>query len=181
MAEESLVIWHVNMQGLSTVAKGINELAARIRLANQTPDVICLTETHLGKATEELSLEGYSVVSRRDRDADAERGGVLVFALESIKERTVELEVAKAAERIWVVLHTNHGPYLLGIWYRPGCGDGRGEVTSILSLKEEVTRLRQEAVGTIVCGDMNVHQKKWLKFSSGGNTTEGETLQTTCE
>ena len=28
---------------------------------------------------------------------------------------------------------------------------------------------------------MNVHQKKWQKFSSGGNTIEGETLQTTCE
>ena len=105
MADESLVIWHVNMQGLSTIAKGINELAARIRLASPTPDVICVTETHLGKATEELSLEAYSVVSRRDRDAEAERGGVLVFALETIKERTVELEIAKAAERIWVVLH----------------------------------------------------------------------------
>ena len=54
-------------------------------------------------------------------------------------------------------------------------------MTSILSFKEEATRLRQEAVGTIVCGDMNVHQKKWLKFSSGGNTTEGEALQSTCE
>ena len=110
------------MQGLMTLTKCIHELGARIRLASPPPDIVCVTETHLSKTTEELQLEGYAVVSRSDRGGEAERGGMLVFAAEKISERVVELEISKDAERVWVVLHTSYGPYLLGTWYRPGCG-----------------------------------------------------------
>ena len=35
-------------------------------------------------------------------------------------------------------------------------------------------------MGTLIIGDLNVHQRKWLRFSSEGNTVEGTLLQTTC-
>ena len=56
--------------------------------------------------------------------------------------------------------HTNDGPFLLGCWYRP---PKRGNLDGIAELKEEVERLRVDAVGVFVIGDINVHSKILLK------------------
>ena len=34
-------------------------------------------------------------------------------------------------------------------------------------------------LGTIILGDLNVHHRKWLRYSTG-NTQEGEVLMQTC-
>ena len=44
----------------------------------------------------------------------------------------------------------------------------------------EYVSLRDEAVGAIIIGDINVHCASWLKYSSQGNTPEGELLRETC-
>ena len=76
-----------------------------------------------------------------------------------------------------MIVHTNRGLLLVAVWYRPPCLD---EVESVKSFAEELAKLQSEAVGRVVCGDMNVHNKAWLKFSSG-NTSEGEALQKVCQ
>lgn len=177
IALEKFVVWHVNMQGLMSRRKGIDELAARIRIAERPPDIVGITESWLDKSIEAAQLEGYIVTARRDRDADSGRGGVLIFAKENIAERVVTMEESAQAERIWAVVHTNHGPYVIAMWYRPPCP---GELKSITSFEEEVVRLRGEALGTLICGDMNVHQRKWLRHSSS-NSKEGELLQQKCQ
>ena len=177
VGQEVFDIWHVNIQGLMTVKKGIHELAARIRAADAKPSLVCITETWLCRAVEEVSLEGYVVVSRRDRDENSGRGGVLLFAIEDLAESVTELEKSKEAERLWTIIHTKHGPYMIGVWYRP---PQQGETESIRSLGVEANNLREGVIGTLLCGDMNVHQQKWLRHSSG-NTAEGELLQKTCE
>ena len=144
------------MRGVMTRRNGIDELAARIRLAEFPPNLIGITESWLDKSIEAVPLEGYNVIARRDRDEDSGRGGVLIFAQEDIGERVAVLEKSDVAERIWAVIHTNHGPYLIAMWYRPPCS---GELSSITSFGEELSRLRGEALGTLICGDMNVHQK----------------------
>eukprot|EP00973_Karenia_brevis_P043917 6081091-Karenia_brevis.AAC.1 len=83
---------------------------------------------------------------------------------------------SEIAERTWLVLHTDIGPYLLGAWYRP---PQAGEVASIESLPGEQRQYSQHALATVVIGDMNVHQQSWLRHSSGGKTIEGRALQST--
>ena len=101
------MIWQVNIQGLMTKKRRLDELAARVRAADTRPHMILITETWLGQAVEEVCLEGYSVISRRDRDEESERGGVLVLVQQDLADRVVELEKSAAAERVWFVVHTN--------------------------------------------------------------------------
>ena len=58
-------MWHVNIRG---VRRNLAELVARLRLATQKPTLVCVTESFLGRATQHVSLEGYELIARRDRD-----------------------------------------------------------------------------------------------------------------
>ena len=49
-------------------------------LASLQPHIVLLQETWLDASVESVSLVGYMVVSRRDRSADTNRGGVLTLA-----------------------------------------------------------------------------------------------------
>ena len=65
------------------------------------------------------------------------------------------------------------GPLLLCGWYRP---PNRGETDSIISFVTEYEQLRHQAFSTIVFGDLNVHQLRWLEHSRD-NTPEGRLLE----
>ena len=62
---------------------------------------------------------------------------------------------------------------LLCVWYRPPF---RGEIESITSFMAEYEGLRNQVISTIICGDFNIHQKRWLVHSRE-NTPEGSMLQ----
>ena len=79
-------------------------------------------------------------------------------------------------ERFWHVVHVDNGPMLLGVWYRPPC---RGEIQSIYSLEEELQLHGNGCMGTIIIGDMNVHEKQWLKFSIS-SSPEDRCLRSIC-
>ena len=79
-------------------------------------------------------------------------------------------------ERGTYVLHSNAGPVLLGLWYRP---PAYGEVDSISSLDDEMRQNSDNVIGTVLVGDFNVHHKEWLRFSSG-TTPEGRRLFQVC-
>ena len=72
-------------------------------------------------------------------------------------------------ERQLIIIHNGVGSILLTNWYRPPC---HSETTSIDTLSDEITRHRDGNIGTIVVGDLNVHNRKWLKFSQS-NSLEG--------
>jgi hypothetical protein len=55
----------------------------------------------------------------------------------------------------------------------------QGEITSIITLREEWEELSEDVVGTIIVGDLNIHHKKWLRRSSR-NSAEGEELHRFC-
>ena len=108
-------IFHVNIQGwLSHSA----ELTARVRLIDEKPDLICVNETFLNGTVENVFLEGYTVVMRRDRADGRNGGGILALARREIAERITVVLSSEAAERAWLMAHTDRGPHLLGIWYR---------------------------------------------------------------
>ena len=106
------------------------------------PSVVCLTETWADKGFPTTRIEGYKLVSRAD---GWQGGGVAVFALESLAHKVTHLEDSTVAERSWVIVHSDHGPYVIGCWHRP---HAPGEIDSIRSLKEEVAEvLQREQLG----------------------------------
>ena len=147
------------------------------RLMESKPSVLCLTETWADKGLPSLRTEGYTLISRRDRDDGRLGGGVAVFALEKLAHRVTLLENSQVAERSWVIIHSDHGPYVIGCWYRP---PAPGEVDSIRSSKEEAQLHATNAVGCVLLGDFNIHHRKWLKFSNR-NRLEGQELCTVCK
>ena len=79
-------------------------------------------------------------------------------------------------ERNWHIVHCDCGPVLLCLWYRRPCPN---EIASIQRFDEELCKYSRDTVGTIIMGDMNVHNIEWLKYSNG-NTVEGRELETVC-
>lgn len=167
----------LNIQGLTS---HLAELVAVIRLAKHPPSLVCLNETFLDKATEDIQLEGYKMVARRDRSDGRKGGGVAVYACENIAARVTLLKASESSERVWLILHADTGPYLLGVWYRPPV---QGEVETVQTLQQEWEAHSKGALGTIIVGDMNVHHIRWLRFSSKSTpkTPEGEALKQFCE
>ena len=166
-------ILHVNIRGLLS---HVAELTARLRLMEVKPVLLCINETFLDPSVEEVDVEGYTIVARRDRCNGQKCGGVAVYALASRANHVTFLERSADSERVWVLLHTHTGPLLACTWYRPPCP---GEVDSIGSLKKEWQRLNVQAVGTILVGDANVHNRRWLRYSAH-NSPEGSALYNFC-
>ena len=98
------------------------------------PELICINETHLSRTVEHVALEGYSLVARRDRSDGRQGGGIAAFALTSIAERISLVQSSDDAERFWLMAHTDQGPYLVGVWYRP---PDPGECGTIATFKTD--------------------------------------------
>ena len=124
-----------------------------------------------------MRIEGYTLISRRDRADGRLGGGVAVFALERLAHRVTLLENSQVAERSWVIIHSDHGPYVIGCWYRP---PAPGEVDSIRSFKEEAQSHATNAVGCVLVGDLTIHHRKWLKYSNR-NSLEGQEFCAVCK
>ena len=100
----------------------------------------------------------------------------MVFARADIANSVTLLEKSIAAERMWLVVHTDQGPYLLCSWYRP---PEPGEVQTISTLEEEWLKHSSAALETIIVGDLNLHHLGWLRYSSR-NSIEGERMRDFC-
>ena len=168
---QSVRFWSVNARKL---LRRKAELEAR--LANAEVDLLFVQETWLSEEVEDISIAGYYLVGRLDRAMGPKRGfgGIAIFARVALTSVAL-LEYVDAAERMYCVLHTHIGAILLANWYRPPDDDG----SSMNNLLAELRRLRCEFVGTILLGDINVHHRKWLRFSND-NTTIGERLHDIC-
>ena len=66
-----------------------------------------------------------------------------------------------------MVVHANHGPQLVGVWYRL---PAPGEIATIDTFNAELNALEGMSLGTIVLGDLNVHNQRWLLHSNETNT-----------
>ena len=113
--EPGLKMLHFHMRGyLSHIA----ETTALLRGMKEKPVLVTLNETFLSNAIEKVELEGYQLLARRDREGQW-GGGVLVFVLDEYAPRVTLVEKSQVAERIWAIMHSDRGPYLVCCWYRP--------------------------------------------------------------
>ena len=167
-------VLHVNIRGwVSHVA----ELAARLRRMKEKPNLICVNETFLDRTLEHLTLEGYTLVARRDRNDGRQGGGIAALAASDIAERVTLIQSSDDAERFWLMVHADQGPHLVGVWYRP---PAPGETGTVTTFKSEYSALENTCLGSIILGDLNVHNRQWLKHSSH-NSAEGRALQDACD
>ena len=148
------------------------------RLAVLKPHIACIQETWLDDSVENVEIDGYTVVSRRDRTQTAKDGygGVLILAREDIGNNVAELKKSLEDERTWCSVHTNIGPVLVGNWYRSQDDDA---ALSMPRCRAELTELMDDHVGCALLGDINVHYRRWLRFSNG-NTWQGKMLYDVC-
>ena len=150
----------------------------QLKLMTEQPTIIIImNETFLDNSTPSIDLDGYVLISRRDRQDGSGWGGICCFARRDFQYCIVEILRSNIAERIWHVMHTSCGPYILGIQYRR---PHTGEVDSILSLEGELQQIQEQAFGIILVGDFNVHSIRWLKFSSH-ESSEASALQQICQ
>ena len=163
----------LNVQGLMSSSA---ELCGQLRLMDRRPEILCLNETWLDRSIKDFPIEGYTCVGRRDRTSGKKCGGVATYVINEKAAQVTSLEDSKDAERQWLVVHTNHGPVLIGNWYRPPSE----ELGTIDSLETELESNGKLAVKKILVGDMNVHHKSWLRYSQR-DSPEGRKLRSLME
>ena len=173
VSQPSFLIWHVNCQGLMS---HLSEIAARLQLASVMPGLLCLNETFLDRSVSDLSLPYYDLVARRDRTDGRRCGGVAVYALSSIASSVTVCGISPVAERVWVLIHSDCGPFLVACWYRP---PEPGDTSFVQPFCSEFREHSSAALGSIVVGDVNCHNIRWLRHSSR-NSPEGIALLNAC-
>ena len=73
--------------------------------------------------------------------------------------RVTLVEKSEAAERIWAMVPSDRGPYLIYCWYKP---PSPGNVETIKSFHAEYRKHKDGAAGVFVLGDLNVRSIRWL-------------------
>ena len=136
--------------------------------------LVCISEAWLDKSIGNIALVGYRSVGRHDRQDGRQGGGVILFARDCYADNVTLIEKSEDAERLWATVHSDLGPYLLCVWYRPPI---QGETQTIETFRNELCKHRPDAIGTIAIWD-NIHHKRLLKRSSS-NIAEREIVAPT--
>ena len=157
----------------------ISQEKANLAILETKPKIIAITESFLNRGCKPDFFD-YKLAGRRDRpttndyvtDSLQSWGGVLVFVHKDYDGSVVELHKSACAERLWFMVHTDVGPVLLSVCYRP---PSPRNIEVISTFATELAMFRKDVIGTILVGDFNCHHVRWLKFSSG-ISTEGKAL-----
>ena len=172
---QHITVLYTNIQSINHPIK-LEEL--NHYLDTHTPDIVALTETWLDDSTPHLSIPNYTVLSRRDRPNYIPRrhttnhGGIIVYTRTNTITAT-PISKSPTAERLWFTVHTHTGPLLFGLFYRPPTDP----LEALNTLETELTELTPHYTGTFLFGDFNIHESRWLHFSSLYTTPTGRRLQ----
>jgi hypothetical protein len=145
------------------------------QLEEWKPHIVLIQETWLDNTVEKIAITGYNEVSRRDRKTTANRGGILTLQRDDFNG-LVHIKNCAVEERSWHFLKVGIETVLLANWYRPGAT----EHDEFVGLYSEVAEYFQECSGVLIAGDLNIHHKKWLRYSND-NTVVGADLKSFCD
>ena len=118
------------------------------------PHIVLIQETWLDSASEEIILEGFHKVSRRDRAPSPNRGGIAAYARQDFKNM-VHIEDSDSDERSWHFISLDAEVLLLANWYR----SPSSEDNELLSFREELSKHAPDATGLIIVGDLTDRRK----------------------
>ena len=158
-----------------------NQTELEYHLEQHRPHIVTLQETWRDASVEHVDIKGYVVVSRRDRRPTdrllcGDRcGGILTLRRDDFN-CLVHIQNSDSEERSWHFLRVQLETILLINWYRsPSVIHDHFE-----QLYKEMSTLFHEATGVLMIGDLNIHHKKWLRYSNA-DTTMGTELKTFCD
>jgi hypothetical protein len=139
-------ICHINIRGLSSAKL----LAIKHQIQNKF-DIITLSETFLSEnSTQDLALQGYHQLIRRDRDTFG--GGVAAYVSCNLAyKRLSDFELANN-ESLWLKINTKNNKFLLAICYRPPTS-GADYWEDMQTMYDNVTS--QGVMPVIITGDLN--------------------------
>ena len=163
-------LFHLNPRGLKQNLAQVTALVESVGL----PHVIGFTETWGDRIEEKIS--GYHLISQLDRRTAMQGGGIALYALDGFQQNIAHFGDSEVDERSWFIIHADSGPILLCLWYRR---PSSGETASVRRFDAELSMFSRHAVSCIVMGDMNVHNRSWLRFSSR-DSAEGSMLEAIC-
>ena len=87
-----------------------------VHLNSYAPNILSVQETWLNKATEEVNIPGYKVVSRRDRKCGENRGGIATYQRHDFNG-LVHIADCEEDERSWHFLRLDMETFLVANWY----------------------------------------------------------------
>ena len=102
---------------------------------------------------------------------------IAAFARSAIAERVTLIQSSDDAGKFLRIEDADEGPRLVGVWYKP---PAPGETGTVTKFKAEYSALENTSLGSIILGDLNVHNREWPKHSNH-NSTEGRALQDACD
>ena len=157
LRKTDLKIISLNIRGLRS---NIGELAHLCR--TEKPHVVVVVETLLDSSISEcdegISIPGYNIACRKDRNANG--GGIIVYCLDGVAVYHDESNDPSHLEVIWFSIILKEENLLVAAVYRPpSSGD---EV--IHYLDSAAIQMIDEFNAKSICllGDFNVHHKDWL-------------------
>ena len=158
--QKGILVYSVNIRCIKCYK---NFEVLKLQLEIHRPHIELIQETWLDATTENIEVPDYDVVSRRDRKPTANRGGILTLQRKDFNG-LVHIKNCDDEERSWHFLTMGVETILFANWYRPGATaiDHDG----FQNLYAEVGEYFQEMSGIFIAGDLNVHHKRWLRYSN---------------
>jgi exonuclease III len=163
---------HILSINIRCLLAHLDELEALLKIYR--PHIVMIQETWLNESQESVTVSGYRIVSRRDRKLADNRGRILTLQRDDFN-CLVHIKNCDDEERSYHFLQLGLETILVANWYRPGATEHDG----FTKLYDEIREHYQEISGVVFAGDLNVHHRKWLKFSSD-NTAVGTDLKAFC-
>ena len=117
----------------------------------------------------------FSVIDRRNRCHKPDRGGVISFVRDDVSN-VVHHSSSPSPERMWHIIQRYTGSIALCNWYFSPSSDN-GEISS---LRAEIETIQTLSDFILIGGDLNTHQRSWLRYSSS-DTPRGHALKETCQ
>ena len=114
-----------------------------------------------------VEVPGYSVIRRRDRSENPNRGGVLSLCKTELSNCIVHVESSEVAERMWHYLIFDSGIYLFCNWYRPGQSEN-SHVTSFLDEFNAILNSRSSVKWPEVPTAPSILISYWLSLWGSG-------------
>jgi hypothetical protein len=165
-----IFVYNVNIR---CILAHLTELQYHVDL--HRPHIVMIQETWLDASVEDVQLFNYEKVSRRDRKETANRGGIMTFRRSDFNALT-HIKDCDDEERSWHFLNLGIETFLIANWYRPGDSPHDG----FISLHAETSEYFQQCTGILIAGDLNIHHKKWLRFSND-NSVVGTDMKSFCD
>ena len=160
---------HIYICNIRSFLGKVTELVHVVK--EQDIHIVMIQESWLDASVSKIDFPNFQVLSRRDRSESCNRGGILTLVRDDINN-AVCIKVCDNAERCWHLIQRDTDSLAICNWYLPP-GDSLHEIES---LREDLTEIASHADTILIAGDLNVHQKSWLKYSSR-DSIRGERLK----